>query len=102
MITTLPVGNEGHPKEFVTVNWYVPALKPETVVLAPVPEMDPGFIVQVPEGSPLKTTLPVETAQVGCVIVPTIGVGGVGGCALITIFTEAKETHPDALVTVNV
>ena len=53
------------------------------VVVAPVPATAPGFIVQLPAGSPLKTTLPVATAQVGCVIAPTTGAVGVGGCALM-------------------
>ena len=34
------------------------------VVVAPVTVMPPGFIVQLPAGSPFSTTLPVATAQV--------------------------------------
>ena len=41
--------------------------------------MAPGFMVQFPEGRPLKTTLPVETAHVGWVMAPTIGIEGVTG-----------------------
>ena len=48
--------------------------------------MFPGLIVQVPVGNPLKTTEPVAKAQVGCVTVPTIGIEGVVGCALISTF----------------
>ena len=77
--------------------------KPETVVLAPVPEIAPGLSVQVPEaGKPLKTTLPVAVAQLGGVIVPTIGADGVAGWGLITTLLEAAETQPSALVTVKV
>ena len=50
-------------------------LVPEPVVVVP-----PGDLVnvQVPvAGNPDKTTLPVATAQVGWVIVPTVGAVGV-------------------------
>ena len=70
------------------------------VVLAPVPVIAPGLMVQLPEGRPFRTTLPVAVKQVGCVIVPTVGAGGVAGCVLITIFAEATEVHPTELVTV--
>ena len=35
--------------------------------------------VQLPAGRPLKATLPVAVAQVGCVIVPGVGADGVTG-----------------------
>jgi hypothetical protein len=73
-------------------------LVPEPVVVVP-----PGDRVKVHvpvAGKPLKITLPVAKAQVGCVIVPTIGAVGVVGWALITTFDEAGETHPEAFVTV--
>ena len=75
------------------------------MVLVPVPVevIPPGilFNVHVPvDGNPLKTTLPVANAQVGGVIVPNTGAVGVAGCALITTFADAAETHPDELVTV--
>jgi hypothetical protein len=58
--------------------------------------------VQVPlAGKPLKITLPVAKAQLGWVIVPTVGAVGVAGWALITTLAEAGETHPEAFVTVN-
>jgi hypothetical protein len=53
-------------------------------------------------GKPDKTTLPVETEQVGCVTVPTVGAAGKPGCELIATLAEACDTHPDALVTVKV
>ena len=57
-------------------------------------------MVQVPEaGKPLKTTLPVATVQVGCVIFPIVGAVWVG-CALITTLPDAGEVQPDVFVTV--
>ena len=62
----------------------MPVARPLMVVDVPVPVvvMLPGVRVnvQVPdEGSPLRTTLPVVTEHVGCVIVPTTGAVGVTG-----------------------
>ncbi len=73
-------------------------LVPEPVVVVP-----PGVLVKVHvpvAGNPLKITLPVAKAQVGCVIVPTKGAVGVAGWALITTFADVGEIHPEALVTV--
>ena len=39
--------------------------------------------------------------QVGCVIVPTIGVEGGAGCPLMTTLADTGEIHPPALVTVK-
>jgi hypothetical protein len=75
----LVVAKEVQPSVFVTVKLYVPATRPESVVLGPEPDIAPGLIVQFPDGKPLNATLPVATAQVGCVIVPTIGADGVTG-----------------------
>ncbi len=55
----------------------MPAVKPVTVLLAPVPDIPPGLMIQLPAGKPLNTTLPVETAQVGWVTAPTNGAAGV-------------------------
>ena len=50
------------------------------VVLEPIPDIDPGLIVQVPvAGNPLKPTLPVGKAHVGCTIVPGMGAVGEAG-----------------------
>ena len=65
-----------------------------------LPVIAPGYMVQLPDGKPLSVTLPVASAQVGCVIVPIDGAAGVAGCALITILPDATEVQPDALVTV--
>ena len=74
-------------------------LVPDPVVVSP-----PGCRVRVQdpeEGNPLKNTLPVETLQLGWVMVPTTGAVGVGGCALITTLEEDVEVHPEKLVTVK-
>jgi len=67
------------PDAFVTVKVRVPVARPDIVVLAVFPAMAPGLMVQFPAGKPLNTTLPVAIAQVGCVIMPTIGAVGVKG-----------------------
>jgi hypothetical protein len=51
------------------------------VLLVPVPVVvvPPGVLVNVHvpvAGKPFNTTLPVDRAQVGCVIVPTLGAAG--------------------------
>ena len=56
-------------------------------------------MIQQPEGNPFNTTLPVATVQVGWVMVPTVGVVGVNGCAFITTLADAGDVHPEALVT---
>ena len=71
---------------------------PVPVVVVPL-----GVLVKVhvPEaGKPLKTTLPVAIAQVGWVMVPTVGVVGDTGWAVITTLAEAGDTQPEELVTV--
>ena len=70
-----------HPVALVTVKVYVPAARPEMVVVVPVPlvTMSPGLRkrVQAPdEGRPERTTLPVASVHVGLVIVPTTGADG--------------------------
>jgi hypothetical protein len=97
-IIVLADGIETHPAAFVTVKLYEPALKPEMVLLNPVPVMAPGLIVQFPAGKPLNIILPVDTEHVGCIAEPVIGVSGIA--AIITMFEEADEVHPEAFVTV--
>jgi|SRR5664279_1439922 hypothetical protein len=101
-MTIFPDAGEVHPDALVTAKLYVFAAKPDKVVLIVDPAIPPGFIVQLPEGNPLNTTLPVANAQVGCVIVPTVGAAGVTGCTLMTTLPDAGEVHPDVLVTVKV
>ena len=81
-MTTLADAAETQPEALVTVNVYVLAASDEMVVLVPVPVVviPPGerVSVHVPvDGRFESTTLPVETEQVGCVMVPTVGVVGV-------------------------
>ena len=84
----------------VTVTVYVPAARPDIVVLVVEPVIEPGFIVQLPAGKLVNTTLPVAVVQVGCVIVPTVGTEGVTGCELITILLVAAEVQFTEFVTV--
>ena len=80
----------------------MPAAIPDMVLLKPVPAIAPGLIVQFPAGKPFNITTPVDTAQVGCEIVPTTGADGVTGRALITMLGVGNEVHPIALLTVKV
>jgi hypothetical protein len=73
------------------------------LVLVPVLVTASGLLVrvQVPEdGRPSRGTLPVGTAQVGWVMVPTVGAPGAPGTASITTDEEEADTQPAALVTV--
>jgi hypothetical protein len=79
----------------------------EIVVVAPVPvnNTPSGFLVMVhvpAAGKPLKTTLPVDIEQVGCVTAPITGADGEAGCVSINTLPDAGETHPNELVTVKV
>ena len=105
LIVALVEATEVQPTELVTVNVYVPAARPVNVVEV----VDPVFVappvavtVQLPEGRPLRATLPVAVAQVGCVIVPMIGASGVAGWVFIVALVEATEVQPTELVTVKV
>ena len=78
----------------------------ETVVLVPVPVVvvPLGFLIKVHvplDGKPFKVTLPVDTLQVGCVVVPTEGAVGALGAVLMTILPDAAEVQLAALVTVK-
>ena len=68
-IVTAVEGADEHPAWFRTVNVYVPDGTNVIVVVVPVPLIDtfPGARVtdHVPEGNPLRTTLPVGTEHVG-------------------------------------
>ena len=76
LITIAADCDEVYPEASVTVKLCVPSASPEIVVLAPVPVIAPGLIVQLPAGNPLKTTLPVASPQLGWIIAP--GTGAVG------------------------
>jgi hypothetical protein len=69
-IRTFPDGEDIHPVAFVTLNVYVPDGIVVTVVVVPEPDTvtPPGLLVSVQlpgDGRPLRTTLPVDNAQVG-------------------------------------
>ena len=52
----------------------MPGANPVMVLVVPEPTIFPGLMVQEPlAGKPLRATLPVDKAQVGCVMVPTVG-----------------------------
>ena len=105
LMVALNDAKEVHVPSF-TVKVYVFAARPLNTPVVPVPVIvaDPGdaVTVQAPAGNPLNATLPVGTAQVGCVMVPMMGAVGVAGCALITALIDAGEVHPAAFVTVKV
>ena len=64
MITTLADSTDIHPGSLVTLKLYVPGLRFVRVVVAPVPAIAPGLIVQVPvAGRPFNTTFPVGAAH---------------------------------------
>jgi hypothetical protein len=60
------------------------------VALVPVPDIDPGLIVQIPvSGRPFSTTLPVFAIhEEGCVITFIIGAVGATGAGLITTLAD--------------
>ena len=87
-------------KEYV-----VPAVKPLSVVVVPVPVVvvDPGLVVKVhvpTGGNPDKSILPVANTHVACVMVPMIGADGGVGCTFKTAFAEATDVQVP-LETVN-
>src|SRR3954465_8990457 len=86
LITTSALLADVQAAAFVTVKLYTPGARPLIVVVAPVPVIAPGLIVQFPAGRPLRSTEPVGVVQVGCVIAPTTGAVGAAGAALITTF----------------
>ena len=97
--TALPDAADVQPTELVTVNVYVPAASPLKFAVVPVPVIVAPLLavtVQLPDaGSPLKATLPVAVAHVGCVIVPTVGAAGVG----LTVKFVVVSTIPSVAVT---
>ena len=72
------------------------------VILVPVPVIiiPPGVLVnvQVPvTGKPFKTTIPVATVGVGCVIVPTVGAVSMSDWALIVTIVPG-EIQPSKII----
>jgi len=89
-----------HPFELVTVNVYVPAARPVTVTVALEPTKLPDLTVQFPEGSPPRTTLPVETVHVGWVIVPIVGAEG-RGLTVTAVTADCALWQPAASATLT-
>lgn len=69
------------------------------VKVFPEPAIAPGFNIQFPTGKPPKTTLPVATSQVGCIIELMVGAEGIAGFTFITMLADGKDVHPDEFVT---
>ena len=67
------------------------------VLMLPEPAISPGLTVQFPAGRPLNTTLPVESAHEGWVMVPAIGAEGVVGCAFTVSDVEGEIQVGDAI-----
>ena len=72
------------PAALVTVKLYVPSAKPVIVRVDVLPVILPGLIVQLPDGKPLRVTLPVGVLQVGWVGVPAVGAVGVVLTVIVT------------------
>ena len=107
LIVTLADEAETQPDWFVTVKVYMPAGITDIVAVVPEPVVvtPPGVLVTVQfpiDGNPLRTTVPVDIAQVGWVMVPIVGAVGVGGWVFITTLAEDGEVHPVDDVTVKV
>ena len=76
------------------------------LVLLPLPleVTPPGYLVrvQLPEdGSPDNTTLPVDTLQVGWVIVPVPGAPGVTGWEFMLTEAVEPDVQPSLFLTVQ-
>ena len=74
------------------------------LVPVPVEVVPPGVLVNVHvpvAGKSFNTTLLVAKAQVGWVIVPTVGATGVAGWSLTTTSADAVEVQPPSLVKVK-
>jgi hypothetical protein len=102
-IITSADAREIHPASLVTLKLYVPGARFVIVVLVPVPDIDPGLIVQIPvAGSPFKITLPVVAIHdEGWLIVPIIGAVGATGAILITTPAASTDIQPASLVTLK-
>jgi hypothetical protein len=81
----------------------VPGIRPVTIVVVPLPAIDPGLIVHTPvAGRPLRATLPVgEAHDEGCVIAPTIGMEGIPGGGRMTTLADGSDVQPDPTDTVK-
>lgn len=100
LMTTGTDAADVHPVGLVTVNVCEPATRPVTVTVEVEPVMFPGLTVQLPDGSPPRTTLPVETVHVGWVIAPTVGAAG-SGLTVTAVTADCALWQPAASVTLT-
>lgn len=99
-ITIFEEDADVQPAELVTVKLYIPGTSPEMVFEAVLPVIPPGLIVQLPAGSPERSTLPVGVVHVGCTGTPGTGAEGVAGwAAIVAITTDDMQVLSDALLT---
>lgn len=102
----MAVDGDTHPAADVTVNVYVPAASPLTVVpeADPLEVMLPGFRVRVhePVGKPVSTTLPVGTVHVGWAITPTAGAAGMAFTVSVYVAVADEQGEPNGLFVVTV
>ena len=71
----------------------------------PLEVAPPGYLVRVQlplDGSPLRTTLPVATLQLGWVIVPIPGAPGVTGWVFMLTELVDADVQPSLFLTVHV
>ena len=66
-----------------------------------LPVIAPGLMIQFLGGKSLNTTLPVATSQLVCIIVLTVGGGGIAGCGSIITRVDSNEVQPAEFVTLN-
>ena len=99
-MTTGADATDVQPLKLVTVNVCEPATRLVTVTVEVEPVIPPGLTVQFPEGSPPRTTLPVETVQVGWVMVPIVGAAG-RGLTLTAVTADCALWQPAASVTLT-
>jgi len=105
IVTPVEEGDE-QPSEFITVKKYVPGGTEEMVAELPVPGCltlsgERTTVHEPGDGNPERITVPVGTAQVGCVIVPITGADGLGGGELMVTLSEEREVQLFPAVTVN-
>jgi hypothetical protein len=102
----IPPGMDMHPFA-VTVNVYEPLSSPVTVNDGPDPviEIFPGFLVSIHvpvEGSPLRTTVPVDILHEGCVTVPDTGADVIWFTSSVKVDVAAEQGSPNGLFVVRV
>jgi len=98
LMTTGADAAEVHLFRLVTVKVCVPSGRPVTVYVVPEPVISVPPVLRVRDqipvaGRPLSATLPVDTVQVGWVIVPTTGACG-SGLTVTVVTADCALWHP--------